>query len=507
MHKIKNNHLWLSLILFVGFFLRIYNLGKYSFWYDEALSLIFAKEITLKNIFEFGTYCTNPPLFFLVLKPWIYFLHSEFSIRLLTLFFGVLSIAAIYKIASRLFSKSVGLISSFIMAVSPLHIYYSQELRAYSLVTFLSLMSIWWLINVLENNKLSSWVLFILFNTLLIYSHNIATFMLIGENIFFFSFYRGYKKLLKNWLLCNFLIVILYSPLAIVILGQIFNIQLTAHYSWVPKPTFLMFFHTFQIFNIGYFGDKFSYFFSSLIFIYLFFVGIRSKIEVKTKVMLLLWISIPILLLIISSYLVMSIYIYRTLIYISPAYYIFIALGIKKIKRLSVLVMAGVLYIFIITIVLFAQYSDSFSFAHNPYHIGVFPRKDIKLASQFVKQEFQSGDLIAHTNKFTFIPFLCYLDKNFSQVELTLLENDSNNSDYMNVFADIFEKFGMRSLEVKEAFNVYDRIWIVTASSNYLNKISVLSEAIVEWADKNENELLKNRKFRGIKVFLYKTKK
>ena len=77
--SIMSNHfnkLSLLSILFVGFLLRIYDLGTESIWYDEGCSLNFAVQ-EINNIFFQND--KSPPLYYLFLHFWIkLFGTSEF---------------------------------------------------------------------------------------------------------------------------------------------------------------------------------------------------------------------------------------------------------------------------------------------------------------------------------------------------------------------------------------------------------------------------------------------
>jgi uncharacterized membrane protein len=75
---------------------------------------------------------------------------SEFAVRFLSLFFGVLTVPLLYALARRLFApipgsqgsgQGVGLIAALIAMVAPLYVWYSQEARMYTLITFLLLLS------------------------------------------------------------------------------------------------------------------------------------------------------------------------------------------------------------------------------------------------------------------------------------------------------------------------------------------------------------------------------
>ena len=207
-------------IFFVGLFLRIYSLGRYDFWYDEVGSITITKELGTKDITNYG-YAYDYPLFYLLLSFWLRLGNSEFILRLLPSIFGILCIPAIYFVAKELFNSKVGLIAAFILAISPFHIYYSQELRSYTLVTFLALMAIYYLVRSLKENKISYWVGFIIFMIFGLYTHNVAVFLLIVVNIFFILFYKRYKPLLRRWLISQLLIILFYLPWVKVILEQI----------------------------------------------------------------------------------------------------------------------------------------------------------------------------------------------------------------------------------------------------------------------------------------------
>jgi mannosyltransferase len=63
---------------------------------------------------------------------------DEFGLRLLPAIFGVLTIPALYIVSRRLVGTVAALLATLLLAVSPLHVYYSQFARYWSLVFLLS---------------------------------------------------------------------------------------------------------------------------------------------------------------------------------------------------------------------------------------------------------------------------------------------------------------------------------------------------------------------------------
>ncbi|RKY36518.1 MAG: hypothetical protein DRP78_03400 [Candidatus Omnitrophota bacterium] len=128
----------LASIIVLGAFLRIYNLGAESLWYDEVGSI---DQATRSLPVLFSKFHLSP-LYFVLLKYWMrLFGASEFVLRLPSVLFGVGALFLIYKIGQMLFNTRVGLLSSLILAISPFHLFYCQEARHYSLFIFLTLLS------------------------------------------------------------------------------------------------------------------------------------------------------------------------------------------------------------------------------------------------------------------------------------------------------------------------------------------------------------------------------
>ncbi|MBI2907885.1 MAG: glycosyltransferase family 39 protein [Chloroflexi bacterium] len=131
----------LALILLLAFALRVYRLDGQSLWSDEGASAVMATR-SLWKIIENAAADIHPPLYYFVLRGWSPLAGTgEFALRFPSLFFGVLSVALVLTLASRLFGSKVGIVSGFAATASPLLVYYSQEARMYALMAFLALLS------------------------------------------------------------------------------------------------------------------------------------------------------------------------------------------------------------------------------------------------------------------------------------------------------------------------------------------------------------------------------
>jgi hypothetical protein len=79
----------------------------------------------------------HPPLYYLLLHYWIAFKgDASYSVRMLSVFFGTATIPIIYLIGKRMSGALVGLAAAIFLAFSPFNLYYAQETRMYTLLTF-----------------------------------------------------------------------------------------------------------------------------------------------------------------------------------------------------------------------------------------------------------------------------------------------------------------------------------------------------------------------------------
>ena len=140
-------------ILLLASFLRFYRLDAQSFWNDEGNSARIA-ERTLDLIVEGAAGDIHPPGYYLLLHYWrALFGQSEFALRSLSAFCGVLMVAFTYVLGRRLLGTATGLGGAFLAALSPLAVYYSQEARMYALLGLLSAASTYLLSRILARNS------------------------------------------------------------------------------------------------------------------------------------------------------------------------------------------------------------------------------------------------------------------------------------------------------------------------------------------------------------------
>src|SRR5512138_1765694 len=110
----KRYPLWLLSIILIALGLRLYNLTYHSLWFDEAISVHWARQ-SAPRILEVGLTLEEdrlPPLYYLLLKGWTsLFGFSEVGVRSLSVFWGVLLVPVMASISATLFNRRVALLT------------------------------------------------------------------------------------------------------------------------------------------------------------------------------------------------------------------------------------------------------------------------------------------------------------------------------------------------------------------------------------------------------------
>jgi hypothetical protein len=146
---------WLvSFITLIGGGLRVLQLGNKGMWLDETFSVWMANNSVADMLQWIVKIDQHPPLYYLLLHYWIaHFGDTPHYVRLLSVLFGVSTIPIIYLIGKRMSGVVMGLAAAVILALSPYHIYFAQETRMYTLLTFNAAVAIYALVRLLTDSR------------------------------------------------------------------------------------------------------------------------------------------------------------------------------------------------------------------------------------------------------------------------------------------------------------------------------------------------------------------
>jgi uncharacterized membrane protein len=158
---IKQNKL-IILILILAAFLRILDLGRSSFWYDEARVAIAAVQPTLFQAVKIARLdVAAPPLDYILVWLMGHISLSEAWLRLPEALWGVAAVGVVYAFARQLIGRFAALVAAACLALASVHIYFSQELRFYAPLFFFYWLLTWLLYRALTTSTRRNWLLVI----------------------------------------------------------------------------------------------------------------------------------------------------------------------------------------------------------------------------------------------------------------------------------------------------------------------------------------------------------
>ena len=157
----RHEILTLGAILVVALALRLYQLEASSFWIDELTQIRWSRLPFGRMLADVMGGPGQAPLDYIVTHYVYYYIgRSEGILRLPAVVWGVLSVAAVYGLGRRMFDKTTGLLAAALLAILPIHIYYSQEMRPYSLAVLMVLLATLAFHRALSRNTRGAWALY-----------------------------------------------------------------------------------------------------------------------------------------------------------------------------------------------------------------------------------------------------------------------------------------------------------------------------------------------------------
>jgi len=402
----------LFIVLIIGFLVRLILLNQ-SFWLDEAIGTLVSKNQSFLQILtQFPKGDNHPPLYYLILKAWgDTFGYSEITIRMLSVIAGTLTIFIVYRICNLYEGKKVkkkflnfAFISSLLLSLAPLHIYYSQEARMYVFSGLFASMSIYFFLkSFIQNNNLENWIFYSVSIIFLAFSDYIPIFLF---PVFFI--YALFSKKDKKWWLSYLSSNIPLGILGIFWLpifsfqsnaGKIFLQTLPAWISVAGGATLKQLALFWVKFIIGRISFDNFYLYLSLIVIFSipFLASLVSSFKGIKKILLVyLWLIVPTVLAFLASFIVPA-FIYFRFVFVLPAFYILLGYGISIIKNKSVQL------VLIASILLISLYSLFLYFTNLN-----FQRENWKAAVNFVESNISDNELVVLTNPEPFAPYQWY---------------------------------------------------------------------------------------------------
>jgi len=231
---------WVTLaaIVLLAAVLRFWDLDRTSIWFDEAVSWLQSRESFI-NVFVRTASDNYPPLHNLVLWPMIkLFGDSETVLRVPSAILGTLGVAMIYQLGADLWDRRTGLLAAFLLAVSPIHIWYSTEARMYALLSLCSIVFVWSLVRVCQRPGPFNCLLALAAGAAVLYTHIYSVFLFAALNILILFAYAYWPAMpgtgRRDWFLSQAAAFALFCPWLVVLFLRT-RVVLREGF-WLPYP-------------------------------------------------------------------------------------------------------------------------------------------------------------------------------------------------------------------------------------------------------------------------------
>ena len=224
MKKMKT--LGIALIIIIGTLLRLVMIDKQEgLWNDEYVSYMIAAKPMFDGFLQGIKSQCHMPFYYIYLKVTMLLCgQSDLVLRLSSVLAGVCSIIVMYFTGSER-DKRTGIYCAVFTAISSFLIYYSQEVRLYSILFLFAAITLLFTLRLVKKIDLKNLIFFIISNFLILFTHTIG-FVFVFFNLIYVSFklFNSHKNIIiKMWAATAILMLFITPQLIGILFRQTFS--------------------------------------------------------------------------------------------------------------------------------------------------------------------------------------------------------------------------------------------------------------------------------------------
>jgi len=236
--KTKKDIVFLFFCLLIACFFIFHHIGERTFWGDEAGVAIMVEQ----PFYKIPNYAINDahPLFYAALiKLWsLFFTNTEVSLRVFSAVFGLLTIFLTWKIVKDFFGNKIANIAAFFLSTNYFLIFYSIQVKTYTLAAFLGLLSCYFFLKLFSDRRFL--FPYLITTTASIYTHPWLLFIFVCQIAFTVLVLKRNNQ--KQIIICQLAIVIVSIPELIIAEYQ----GVLGVTNWIGKISFNDFLSSFK---------------------------------------------------------------------------------------------------------------------------------------------------------------------------------------------------------------------------------------------------------------------
>jgi len=481
MKQLKIKQATYGILLFitgVAFFVRVSTLTNQSLWRDEVDTILLS-DWPLLQLIDLDKIGHNGPLFFLLMRPWRYITgNHEFALRYPAAVFGTLIIPLGYILAQQLgLPRRVGLIIGLLLATSPYLVWYGQEAKMYAMLVVLITIAFIAYLRALQGRGKHWWFLFVILTSLSFYIHILSPLILLVYGITAYIRYSQWRNQWRAWSLSLMYLTCPYLPL-VLWQAQLLWVDFESGHPFYDFPTQVSI--LLQVYSGGLIRQT-SSLFAIIIFVFLLLCGLwlplpKNTLPIKqllpARLILISWLIVPTIIIHLIS-LRVAVFEDRYLIYITPAFYMLVALGVTILYQYN----RGIAIITLTVILVF----NGMSLWHHQHQT---IKADFKGATAYLKTQNPQTIMIQ-------IPYLQHTLNYYYPIEnnYTLLNGLWTNGDKS---AEIVDQ------EMRQLTNCLTDLWLVVSEEAMWDNRAMTRTWLNEQAT-----LVKKRHFMRVDLYYY----
>jgi mannosyltransferase len=470
----NDKHIKLMLFLLVAFqiYFSLTYLGNLSLRLDESQSLYVSGKGTVR-ILNIIAEDVHVPLYLILLKGWqSFFQLTPLDVvynRIFSLIFQLISIPVFYQLTKSIFKKKgVAIFSSTLVAISPILFWYANELRMYSLLVLVTILSHFTFRNFEQDvNKVKKWMQYTFVSIIGIYTHYFYLLVLLSQfvySIFYKDKFKakGIARLIQSYIL---LAILLFPWVFFVIsqgsAGNTKPLLLTPNSVDVFNTLTNIFFG----FQSDYINTIIVSFWPVMTICGIFLINFKKAASQTTRYFLINA-FLPILIAFIVSVIYRPVFLSRYLIIVVPSFYILLTNFAYSIKKTPGYIFRVMVILLMATSLLVQTFNPKTPIKENYREVSTYLNKNAT-----------DQDIVSLSAPFTLYPIQYYYSSNAKLVTIPEWELETEGS-IPEFNQETFEK------QIKTYSENYNNIYVVLSYDqgyeddikNYLDSNFALTE-------------------------------
>lgn len=180
-------------------------------WTDEVITWEFARS-GWSGLLWRQLYDASPPGFYLLLKAWLRVVTATAEMRWLPALCGAAAVPLTYALGRAAHSKAAGVLGALLVAVNPLHLYYSNEVRYPTLLTLLVLAQALLLLGALRDGRWRWFAGFAVATAAMLWVQYTAGFFLLIEGAYVLIRFRRDRATIIRFAAAALAALVLFAP-------------------------------------------------------------------------------------------------------------------------------------------------------------------------------------------------------------------------------------------------------------------------------------------------------